>query len=529
MVDTDKRLTCDKAEEIGASIHKGLDWKAYADCSIKRSDQITNLQSLYSNVNIGTEKVSIDPLMLFLRLIVLVERSPEKEIVDFFNYELTPYPMSLFKDGVMRTAQKSNLKNHLLNEVSPVEAEDTVRIVDGGALLWCCEWKTGEKFNEIFKRYSNFMKNLGIQTVVFDGYRLSTKNSTHQKRAGVMSQDVDIKDENSCQANRKTFFSNYNNKERFVKALASHLKDEFKVIECPSDADTSIIKESLTVAKRSPVTIFSDDTDILCLLIHHVARDSSLKEIFLANMTKKKGKQREYYKVSDVLNKPENAASKDFILFAHAFTGCDTTSAVHNFGKTSIINKILDSRRLKLIAFQFYEESHPEEIGDAAIQCFELLHSSSETLPVIRKMNYQKMVLSTRANVDPSTLPPSPRAAYFHGLRVYHQVKVWRELKDSDDTPLHWGWKLQGQSMVPIMTDEEAGPPDLLKVIRCGCKGECDTNRCTCRKAGLNCTSYCMECHGTSCTNSKIDDTNDAEDNFNTDLEDRHFMDVFND
>ena len=288
MVDTDKRLTCDKAEEIGASIHKRLDWKAYAECSIKRTDQITNLQSLYSNVNIGTEKVSIDPLMLFLRLIVLVERSPEKEIV---------------------------------------EAEATVRILDGGALLWCCEWKTGEKFNEIFKRYSNFMKNLGVQTVVFDGYSLSTKNSAHQKRAGVMSQDVDIKDENSCQANRKTFFGNYNNKERFVKALASHLKDEFKVIECPSDADTSIIKESLTVAKRSPVTIFSDDADILCLLIHHVACDSSLKEIFLTNMTKKKGKQREYYKVSDVLNKPENAASKDFILFAHAFTGCDTTSA----------------------------------------------------------------------------------------------------------------------------------------------------------------------------------------------------------
>ena len=47
----------------------------------------------------------------------------------------------------------------------------------------------------------------------------------------------------------------------------------------------------------------------------------------------------------------------------------------------------------------------------------------------------------------------------------------------------------------PIMTDTEAGPPDLLKVIRCGCgcKGPCG-NSCSCRKAGLNCTSTCKEC-----------------------------------
>ena len=94
--------------------------------------------------------------------------------------------------------------------------------------------------------------------------------------------------------------------------------------------------------------------------------------------------------------------------------------------------------------------------------------------------------------------------------------------------PLNWGWQLVRDSMTPIMTDEEAGPPDLLKVIRCGCKGECDNNRCACRKSGLKCTSFCKECHGTSCSNTETESS--FEDNapiYDVDLEDRNFMDIF--
>ena len=82
-----------------------------------------------------------------------------------------------------------------------------------------------------------------------------------------------------------------------------------------------------------------------------------------------------------------------------------------------------------------------------------------------RKIKYEQMFTSDRSAIDPSLLPPSPRAAFYHGLRVYHQVKVWRDLKDSDYMPLDWGWKKDGQSFIPIMTDEEAGPEDLQKVI----------------------------------------------------------------
>ena len=246
-----------------------MDGQAYTDCSVKWRKQISTLQSLYASVNVGTEKVTIDPRTLFLRLIVLVERKPENEIVDHFRYEMAPYPMALFKDGIMRTAKKSKLKQLLMESVNFVEAPQTVRIVYGSALLWCCDWKKDETFEIIFRRFSQFLLHLEIDIIVFDGYNMSTKDSTHQKWGGKKSQTVEIRKGNSCPSNRSTFFSNYSNKENFVKALGRHLETNFKIVQYPSDADTSVVKETMEGAEHSDITVFSDDTDVLCLLVHH--------------------------------------------------------------------------------------------------------------------------------------------------------------------------------------------------------------------------------------------------------------------
>ena len=51
--------------------------------------------------------MTTDPLTLFLRLLVAIEREPENERANYFNYELIPFPMSLFKDG---SALQTNLQ-----------------------------------------------------------------------------------------------------------------------------------------------------------------------------------------------------------------------------------------------------------------------------------------------------------------------------------------------------------------------------------------------------------------------------------
>ena len=136
-IDENNTVNCDKAKLIGARIQKSLNNQTFASCPFKRKDQITNPQSLYSSITIEKERVAIDPLTLFLRLAVLVDRKPKGEIKNCFYYELTPYPTALFRDSLMRTAKnKSTLKNVLLEEVKPTENTESEIVANGGALLF---------------------------------------------------------------------------------------------------------------------------------------------------------------------------------------------------------------------------------------------------------------------------------------------------------------------------------------------------------------------------------------------------------
>ena len=102
------------------------------------------------------------------------------------------------------------------------------------------------------------------------------------------------------------------------------------------------------------------------------------------------------------------------------------------------------------------------------------------------------MILASCSNIDPSVLPPYPRAAFYHGLRVYHQVQIWLHLINTDFEPLKWGWEMKNGI---FLHDKEPGPLDLMKMIRCSCKEKCD-KCCSCQKAGLKCSISCSECLG---------------------------------
>ena len=45
------------------------------------------------------------------------------------------------------------------------------------------------------------------------------------------------------------------------------------------------------------------------------------------------------------------------------------------------------------------------------------------------------MIAADRSKVDPALLPPSPRAAFYHGLRVYHQIQIWKQFRDVEKNP----------------------------------------------------------------------------------------------
>ena len=103
--------------------------------------------------------------------------------------------------------------------------------------------------------------------------------------------------------------------------------------------------------------------------------------------------------------------------------------------------------------------------------------------------------------VQTHTLPPTSSNAKFHSLRVYYQVQEWLGVPPADVTQYGWQHGSQGQ-LLPVISSTPAAPPELLKIIRCTCLGNCETNRCSCREHGLECSPWCSECCGISCSNS---------------------------
>ena len=128
-------------------------------------------------------------------------------------------------------------------------------------------------------------------------------------------------------SNEKSSFQTKKNKGAFVKLLGDRLTNAgCIVLHAEEDADTLIAKTAIEYAKTQNVTLMSDDTDILCLLIHHFQRDNSFK-LILKNHSKS-NKPSKAFDINQLAHTIPNDV-KENILFCHAMTGCDTTSRVH--------------------------------------------------------------------------------------------------------------------------------------------------------------------------------------------------------
>ena len=163
--------------------------------------------------------------------------------------------------------------------------------------------------------------------------------------------------------------------------------------------------------------------------------------------------ERVSYNINDIISSTKKEYL-EHLLFCHAFTGCNTTPKIHNFGKKSIFSELKKSKDLQHLSEQIFQASATvSEIGNASIRVFELLYSTTFNLQQIRKQKYDTMAASDRSKIDLALLPPSQRAAFFHGLRVHHQIFVWKDLSKVDKEPLRWGWKIKNLNYTPTMTD----------------------------------------------------------------------------
>lgn len=206
---------------------------------------------------------------------------------------------------------------------------------------------------------NNYSRNC---VVVFDGYPHNADGKYTKSAERLRRMRVNCAPEVTCDVNmpytlsQEKFLSNEKNKSHLIEMLSAKMRNEgFIVKQALEDADYLIVDTARSLCDaHTAVFIVGEDVDLLVILTQ-IAQ--SKKNLYLLKPSR--GKVEQKFFSSDSFVHPE---IKDLICFTHAFTGCDTTSALYKQGKAKLI-KLLnnDNDVLRREANIFYDESACKE------------------------------------------------------------------------------------------------------------------------------------------------------------------------
>ena len=133
------------------------------------------------------------------------------------------------------------------------------------------------------------------------------------------------------------------------------------------------------------------------------------------------------------------------LLFAHAFTGCDTTSRIYGMGKKPLIQKLIRGDPVLVnCAVQFCKQNQSiediAEMGQKAIVAL-VGGKDGQSLHFLCSSVLTRKVISSKAFVKPEKLPPTSGAMKYHSLRTYLQVITWMRNEEGMDAT-DWRWRL---------------------------------------------------------------------------------------
>ena len=123
--------------------------------------------------------------------------------------------------------------------------------------------------------------------------------------------------------------------------------------------------------------------------------------------------------------------------------------------------------------------------------------------------------LFRKKNLEGEKLPPTRGALLPHiarsnymAMRDKSYTASMVQLPQLDEN----GWEvdLKGEYK-PVRCLKEPAPTAVLELIKCGCRGSCDSASCSCLKNGLPCTALC-KCTNCSNTGKEFDLSSESDD-----------------
>ena len=138
---------------------------------------------------------------------------------------------------------------------------------------------------------------------------------------------------------QRSFLSNERNKSQFISLFMDALRvDGHSVYQAKNDAGTLIVACPLKLCRNDPTFVVSDDTDVLVLMVHHF--QENMRELYFLSEAFARSKSPVYYTSLSAVKGRLGHHLSNHLLFAHAWSGCDTTSAIFGHGKGAITKQL---------------------------------------------------------------------------------------------------------------------------------------------------------------------------------------------
>ena len=291
--------------------------------------------------------------------------------------------------------------------------------------------------------------------------------------------------------------------------------DEVELYTDQEEADTRMFLHASHASSlgHQRVAIVSSDTDVEVLACHH--QSAIPAELTLISGTRSRSRLISVPRLCEKLG----PSICRVLPSLHALTGCDAVSSFAGKGKKRAFEMVRD-RQVMNESVQVLGEGLP--LSEQSITKLEevvcRLHSDN-LCKLVNDLCYKKFCKGK--NVQSHQLPPTRFALQYHLKRANYQAFLWKKALQAriDQEPVNHGWQLKEGRFEIFWTDLVPAPQVVMELVYCGCRGTCQTMRCSWVGNSLPCTEACTcseECMN-SATNLEdgdddIDDDDEGED-----------------
>ncbi|KAJ8868524.1 hypothetical protein PR048_030052 [Dryococelus australis] len=351
------------------------------------------------------------------------------------------------------TAIGKKAVNHIIGGNFMIEniSADCKVVVDGGYLWHALVWSRPAAFDQICEAYVTFVqKQFSLTaTVVSDDDKCTTKGKERRRWfAGRFSTDISIAANNVVTSMQVDFLRNDHSKNGLIKLLVTYFQASgYHVVQCSGDADTTIAAIALQYETSCGVKVIATDTDNLAMLTARADEDTH-SEVFHPSSGKTTGK---IFSISAI--QWDIGEMKNHILFCHAMSGSDITSAFFGKGKKQAWNIIKSDVSIRSTVEVFMHPNADKmdiiSAGEKFAMSLYQGYDNYATLDELRIHIYTHKIakLPVSASLQLASLPPTDAACEQHSLWVYLRIQEW--LSHSLD-PVVWGWESVSGTLVPI-------------------------------------------------------------------------------